>query len=275
MPRSRAVSTWSLHRTLGRYVTPDSAALGGPFMAGSDDDGGVALLDLPRELRRHGYDTVQIVHFHLPSRTPEYLARLRAALAEAEITLDTLLIDDGDLTDTAHADEIEAWLSGWLDTAVALGANRARLIGGRSAAPPEVVREIANRLRRLAAAHPEVRVVIENWLGLFPDGDAVLAMLDQTGEDIGLLIDLGNWTGPDKYDQLAHIAPRAETCHAKCRFTDGEPDADDFRRCLQILKDAHFDGPLALIYDGADDDEWAWLDVEQDIVASVFGPVRG
>lgn len=274
MPRSRAVSTWSLHRTLGRYVAPDSAALGGPFMAGSGTGEGMSLLDLPRELQRHGYDTLQIVHFHLSSRTPDYLARLRAALTESEITLDTLLIDDGDLTDTAHADEIEAWLDGWLDTAVALGARRARLIGGRSAAPPKTVRDIAGRLRRLTVAHPQVRVVIENWLGLFPDAAAVLTMLDLAGGDIGLLIDLGNWTGPDKYDQLARIAPRAETCHAKCRFTDGEPDADDFRRGLTVLADAHFDGSLALIYDGADDDEWARLDAEQEIVASIFDPSR-
>ena len=274
MPVSRAVSTWSLHRTLGRYVAPDSAALGGSFKEDLGGNGGMSLLDLPRELQRHGYDTLQIVHFHLPSRTPDHLAHLRAALAKAEITLDTLLIDDGDLTDTAHADEIEAWLDGWLETAVALGARRARLIGGRSAAPPETVRDIAGRLRRLAAAHPEVRVVIENWLGLFPDAAAVLAMLEETGDDIGLLIDLGNWTGPDTYDQLARIAPLAETCHAKCRFTDGAPDAEDFRRCLQVLKDAHYTGPLALIYDGADDREWAQLDVEQEIVASVFGAER-
>lgn len=268
---TRAVSTWSLHRTLGRFVGPDSATFGGPFMAPPEQSGGLALLDLPAQLKAHGYDTLQIVHFHLPSRSPEYLAQLRDALAAAEVTLDTLLIDDGDLTDPERADEVEAWIAGWLDTAVALGAGRARVIVGRTAPTPELVRSCAERLTRLAAAYPDVRLVIENWLGMFPDGAAVHDMLRETGDAVGLLVDLGNWRGPDKFEQLASIAPLAETCHAKCYRTADGLDTDDFRRGLQVLKDAGFSGPLALIYDGPDDDEWGMLDAEQEIVRSVFG----
>ena len=268
---TRAVSTWSLHRTLGRFVGPDSATFGGPFMAPPGQSGGVALLDLPEHLKAHGYDTLQIVHFHLPSRTPEYLGQLRDALEAAGITLDTLLIDDGDLTDPDRADEVEAWIGSWLDTAVALGANRARVIVGRTAPTPELVASCAERLTRLAAAYPDVRLVIENWLGMFPDGAAVHDVLRETGDAVGLLVDLGNWRGPGKFDQLASIAPLAETCHAKCYTTADGLDDDDFRRGLQVLKDAGFSGPLALIYDGPDDDEWAMLDAEQEIVRSVFG----
>lgn len=267
----RAVSTWSLHRTLGRYVAPESAALGGPIMSGPSGTAGLALLDLPAELKDHGYDTVQICHFHLPSRSAEYLERLRDALAAAGIELDALLIDDGDLTDRAHADQIEAWLDDWLGVAVALGATRVRLMAGRAEPTPELVKDCSQRLVRLATRHPEVRIVIENWLGMFPDGDAVQAMLRETGDSVGLLIDLGNWTGPGKYDELARIAPHAESCHAKCRLSAVGPDAEDFRQSLRILKDAGYGGPLALIYDGPEDDEWAMLDIEHDLVRGVFG----
>ena len=78
----RAVSTWSLHRTLGRFVAADSAAHGGRLFDFQSPAEGLDLLDLPAELRRHGYDIVQICHFHLPSRSPAYLGELRAALAE-------------------------------------------------------------------------------------------------------------------------------------------------------------------------------------------------
>lgn len=268
---TRAVSTWSLHRTLGRFVGPDSATFGGPFMDSPAESSGLSLLDLPTELKTHGYDTLQIVHFHLPSRSPEYLGHLRDALAAADIALDTLLIDDGDLTDPDRADEVEAWISGWLDTAVALGARRARVIVGRTAPTPELVQACAERLTRLAGDHPEVRLVIENWLGMFPDGSSVQNMLRATGDSVGLLVDLGNWRGLNKFDQLALIAPLAETCHAKCYTTAAGLDADDFRRSLTVLKDAGYRGPLALIYDGPSDDEWAMLDAEQDVVRSVFG----
>lgn len=268
---SRAVSTWSLHRTLGRFVGPDSAALGGPFMARSGDEpSGLALLDLPRELRAHGYNTVQIVHFHLPSHTPEYLADLRAALEAADIELDALLIDDGDLTDEANIERIERWLDEWLGVAVALGAKRARLMAGRAEPTPERITASARRLVMLAEAHPDVRIVTENWMAMMPDAAHVEALLAETGDTVGLLVDLGNWRGVDKYEQLAKIAPLAETCHAKCHTTEAGLDAEDFGRTLGILKDVGFAGPLALIYDGADDDEWAMLDAEYDLTRRVF-----
>jgi sugar phosphate isomerase/epimerase len=267
----RTVSTWSLHRTLGRFVAPDSASLGGPFMPAPAEPAGLALVDLPAALKRHGYDAVQICHFHLPSRSSSYLARLRHALETAGIVLEMLLIDDGDLTDSAHSDRVEAWLGEWLDAAIVLGAKRARVMAGRSAPTPELIRESARRLRRLAESHPGVRIVTENWLGMMPDAETVQAYLAETGDAVGLLIDLGNWKTPGKYDELARIAPLAESCHAKCHTACGALDGEDFRRSLRILRDAGYAGPLALIYDGPDDDEWSWLDAEYALVREVFG----
>lgn len=240
-------------------------------MAGPDDARGMALLDLPAALRSHGYDAVQICHFHLPSRSAEYLAQLRTALDDAGITLEALLVDDGDLTDPEHADQVEAWMSEWLRVAEALGATRVRLTTGHAEPTPERIRECAGRLARLAEAHPGVRVVIENWGGMLRDAQSVQTLLRETDGAVGLLIDLGNWHGPDKYAELARIAPFAESCHAKCRFRGAEPDAEDYRRSLQILKDAGYRGPLALIYDGPDDDEWAKLELEYGICREVFG----
>lgn len=262
---TRAVSTWSLHRTLGQFVAPDSNVQGGPFMAFPQASSGLTLLELPAELQRRGYDALQICHFHLPSRSSAYLDELRTALAESNIALDALLIDDADLA--------EAWIGEWLDVATLLGARLARVSAGKSVPSGDTVRESAGRLVRLAAAHPDVRIVTENWLGMMPDADTVLALLDATGESVGLLVDLGNWSGPGKYGELSRIAPLAESCHAKCHFTEHDADSDDFRASLQILKEVGYDGPMALIYDGADDDEWAALDTEYKVVRDVFGLV--
>lgn len=280
MTEHRAVSTWSLHRTLGSYCA--EASLKGARLQRSASEpttGAVPLLELPAQLRDHGYDTVQICHFHLPRRGAGYLGELRSALDDAGITLDAVLIDDGDLTHPTLADQHESWIADWLDTADELGARRARVIAGQQSPTPQRLGQSADRLRRLAAAHSGVRLVTENWLGLLPSAEPVRAVLDRAGDQVGLLIDLGNWTGPDKYDQLAAIAPAAETCHAKCHSApigDGSGpglsvslDAEDYRRSLQVLVDAGFDGPLALIYDGADPDEWAALDAEHAIVGEV------
>ncbi len=232
---------------------------------------GLSLLELPAELRAHGFETLQIVHFHLPSRDQAYLNELRAALDASGVTLDALLIDDGDLASPDGADAAEAWIGEWLDTAIALGAKRARVGAGKADPSPDTIRASATRLARLAASQPDIRVVTENWWAMLPDADAVLALLQETGDSVGLLIDLGNWSGPDKYEGLARIAPLAETCHTKCKFSASGPDCEDFRRSLQVLADAGFDGPLALVYDGPDDDEWTCLDIEYGIVTEVFG----
>ena len=78
-------------------------------------------------------------------------------------------------------------------------------------------------------------------------------VLDPTDGRIGFLVDLGNWKGPAKYAELAAVAGRAETCQAKVTTdAEGMIDETDFRRCLSILRDAGYAGPLALVYDGAD-----------------------
>lgn len=268
----RAVSTWSLHRTLGNFVASDSSVSGGRSKELPATEG-VSLLELIPQLATHGYDTLHLCHFHLASRDADYLASVCAALTSNGITLDTFLIDDGDLT-APDADAHEAWYGEWLDVAAAVGAQRARIGAGRAAPTPELLAASGERLARLAAAHPAVQVVTENWLEMTPDADSVLAVLDAAadaaGGGVGLLIDLGNWSGPTKYDDLAKLAPRAGTCHAKCHFTAAGPNEDDFRRSLTVLQDAGFDGPLALIYDGPDADEWTNLDREWDILTSVF-----
>ncbi len=261
----KAVSSWSLHRTLGSYRSGDAPGCSGPL---TPPGSGLGLLDLPAELARRGYDTVQLCHFHLPSRDRAYLDELRSALAASAITLDALLVDDGDLTDPAGDDE--AWISGWLDDAETLGATRARLIAGKQSPTPERLATSGQRLAALAERHPAVRIVTENWLDLTPGPDEVNAVLDAAGDRVGLLIDLGNWAAPEKYEQLAAIAPRAETCHSKCHFDADGPDRDDYLESLRTLRSAGYDGPLALVYDGSEPGEWDALEVQHVITTEIF-----
>lgn len=240
-------------------------------MEGGAGAPGLALLDLPPALQQYGYDALQICHFHLPATEPSYLATLRAALDDSSITLESLLVDDGDLTEPAQADRIDAWLERWVEVGEMLGATRVRVQVGRAAPMPEVIAACADRLAALADAHPDVRIVVENDRGTMRHAEAVQALLAATGGAAGLLLDLGNWDGPDAEENLARVAPLAETCHAKCRFIGSEPDAEPFRRSLRILKNAGYRGPLSLIYDGPDDDEWAKLELVSAMCREVFG----
>jgi sugar phosphate isomerase/epimerase len=269
MESRRAVSTWSLHRTLGNFVSDQSAVEGGRCLQLPDRPGGQTLLEILPELADRGFRTLQICHFHLESREPAYLQQLRDQLDASGIELEMLLIDAGDLM----AEDIDRqldWYNDWLEAAAMLGAKRARICAGRSAPTPERLRKSGQYLAQLAAEHPRVRIVTENWLEATPNAESVLNVLEAAGDSIGLLIDLGNWSAPEKYADLARIAAQAESCHAKCHFTAEGPDEADFKRCLAILHAAGFAGPISLIYDGPDPDEWANLEREWEIVVETL-----
>ncbi len=256
--RAAAVHAWSLDRTLGRFRAGTTT---GPA--------GLPLLELPAALRDHGYHTVQLCHFHLPHRDATYLAELRAALAEAGVVLDALLVDDGDLTHPSEAAREEAWISSYLADATALGATRIRVVAGQTRTDTAQADSSA-ALGRIAARAGDLRVVTENWRDVTRDAADVRAVLDPLAGAVGLLVDLGNWTGPGKYVDLAEVAPYAETCHAKAHWDGSDVDEVDYRRSLSSILDAGYSGPLALVYDAVGDDEWAGLAVQRAIVEDLL-----
>lgn len=256
--RAAAVHAWSLDRTLGRFRAGSTT---GPT--------GLPLLELPAALRERGYRTVQLCHFHVPHRDATYLAELRAALAEAGVVLDALLVDDGDLTHPDEAAREEAWISSYLADATALGATRIRVVAGQTRTGTAQADSSA-ALGRIAARAGDLRVVTENWRDVTRDAADVRAILDPLEGAVGLLVDLGNWTGPGKYADLAAVTPYAETCHAKAHWNGADVDEADYRESLSTILDAGYTGPLALVYDAADDDEWAGLAAQRAIAEDVL-----
>jgi sugar phosphate isomerase/epimerase len=264
-----SVSSWSLNRTLGSPPFFGADSDGPP--AASSSSNGLPLLELPKRIAEFGIGTMELCHFHLPSRDAAYLAQLRAALQAANVELWSLLIDDGDITHPQNAARDLEWIKSWIDVAAQLGAKNARVIAGKGEPTPENLAKSRQGLETLAqhAEAQDVGLLIENWFALLARPEDVLWMLDETEGRIGLNADFGNWSGPDKYDALSQIFPHAKGCHTKCRFiAPHQMDKDDFVRCLDLSRAAGFSGPHTLIYDGKDDDEWGHLALEREVVSS-------
>lgn len=262
--RRLSVSTWSLHRTLGQ-----PAGYGPGQEIPPPSQKGVPLLELPALLASFGIHTLEICHFHLPSRERGYLRELRAAMLDAGVEPFTLLVDAGDITDPQHGERDLAWIRGWLDDAAELGMARVRVIAGKAQPSDETISTSIRGLRQLADCADEVgvRVTTENWLTLMASPAHVLPVLHALEGRLGLCVDFGNWRGDEKYDDLAQLMSRAESFHAKCHFeADGSMDQDDFMRCLELTRAAPNAGPFTLIYDGPDADEWAGLEAERALV---------
>lgn len=265
-----SVSTWSLHRALGVTYPDAPGAPGDHTPVATYGPGSVSLLEVPERIAAMGITHLELCHFHLPGHDKGYLHELRAALDAAGVTLFSLLIDEGDITNPANATRDLEWVGNWIDTAGVLGAQCARVIAGKAqpdAAALELSRQGFEQL--VARAKPQgVRVMTENWFDLLSRPEHVLWLLDELEGEVGLCLDFGNWGGPTKYDDLEAIAPRAESCHTKAHFSaPGAIDAADYTRCLDITCAAGFSGVHTLIYDGPGADEWAGLTTEQEFVA--------
>ena len=238
MAVSIAVSSWSLHRLLTKH--------------------GLDLLDLPTELAARGYDAVELCHFHLPTLDEDYLGTLRDHLSNAGVRLQSLLIDDGDLSHPDESVKWETWIAEQIDVAAALGAQRARVIVGKQAFSEDGFVRAQGHLRTLAtrAKDQGVRLTTENWFPLLDTPETVHRMLDALDGDLGLCGDFGNWPRPRKYTDLPLILSRAETMHAKCEFTTGvQIDEPDFNACIDASLAAGFTSTYVIV-NGGPADEW-------------------
>jgi sugar phosphate isomerase/epimerase len=211
---------------------------------------------------------VELCHFHIASLDPVYLEELRDAFRASGVVIQTLLIDDGDITNRETRSRDMAWIHRWIDGAARLGAEHARAIAGKQKPTPDNIALGISGLKALAhsAATGGIKLVTENWFDLTSTPEAVYQVLDGVGSDLGLMADTGNWSGPTKYADLQSIFGRAELCHAKTSFSAGlKMDEADYRQCLEAAKRAGYQGPFTLIF--ADEgDEWAGLAAERKFI---------
>lgn len=268
-----AVSTWSLHRHLGTTYPHDLTTSAIGPVEETYGEGTESLLDLPSALANRGYRRMELTSLHLPSRDPVYLGELRDQLAVTGVALQTLLVDDGDITHPEHGARDTRWIAEWIDIGAELGAENVRVIAGKQRPGPETLNRSILALRELEEMSAgAVRIVTENWYALLSSPAEVKEVLDRLEDRVGLLMDFGNWSGNGKYAQLAEIAGRAELCHAKASFIDGDLDETDFGRCVDLSETARYAGPYTLIFDSElPVDEWDGLALERDFITARLG----
>jgi len=276
MPRL-SLSTWSIHRSLRIGYGPADGGIG-RLVPDQDEPGSHSLLAVPSRMAAHGANTLEICHFHFPSTDQSYLDELRTSLDESGVELFSILVDAGDITaeDMTQRDADLDWIRDWLDVAGGCGASHARIIAGQTDVEGTahgdwrdhpVIRMSADHLKMLAAYGQDcgVQVITENFRALTKRPEQVLAILDLCEEQVGLCADFGNYGGPTKYDDLTAILPYADAIHAKPEYQNGIMDRTDFNRCLDLSRDARFDGPYSLIFEGSSG-EWDHLNEIRDVV---------
>lgn len=248
-----SLAGWSLHK---RFRATDRA---------------LALVDFPQFTRDHfGLDAVELNNIFFASREPAYLRELVQSAERAKVRLLNIAVDEktADLSaddDAARAEGL-ALYARWIPVAKEIGCTAIRAnSGGKTITDrPRAIRHCIESFRRLADEGKKhgIAILVENHGGLSSDAASIVALIEAVREThgpdaIGSLPDFGNWPDDvDRYAELQKILPYAKAVHAKVLDIDANLNHPKFdhARCIQLTRQAGYDGYLGIEYEGEGDE---------------------
>jgi len=183
----------------------------------------------------------------------------------------------------------------WIDAAATLGAHAIR-VNTFGTNDPEIWKtSVVDGLKKLAtyAATKNINVLCENHGWLSSDADKLMqAITDVNMANCGTLPDFGNWCTkrkdaeekwgecaelyPDKYKGTALMMAAAKAVSAKSYDfdTNGNETTIDYKRMLQIVKDAEYTGFIGVEYEGSRLDETAGTKATRDLLLKAGREVK-
>jgi len=204
-------------------------------------------------------DGTELTSYWFPAEvTPEYLAGLkrRAHLAGLDVSggaiRNRFTLPAGPALDKEHA-HVRKWIDHYAD----LGAPVIRVFAGK---PPAGVSEdqaveyaVANFEKACAyAAKRGVILGVENH-DYFGEVGRMLRIVQAVKSPFfGVTFDSGNFHSADPYADLAKIAPYAVNAQIKVHIRRAGAKASepaDYKRIIQILRDANYSGYVTLEYE--------------------------
>lgn len=195
----------------------------------------------------------------MPINDPAKRKAFIQAVKDAGCTVRTVMVGkEGDLAtaDVAARKQAVENHKKWFDIAKEFGAVafRANTGGPSEGHTPDDVKRSAESFVQLAqwGKQAGVSVMIENHGGISGDPDAVVSIIKASGNLIRTAPDFGNFKPAIRYEGLAKLMPYAIAVHAKLFEFDaaGEEVRFDLPRCMQIVKDARWTGPLSIEFEG-------------------------
>ncbi|MGQ9454225.1 MAG: sugar phosphate isomerase/epimerase family protein [Armatimonadota bacterium] len=226
-------------------------------------EGKLDYLSVPAKLKELGIPGVAFNDIWMKSYDISYLDQIKKACADAGIKI-TGLICEGNmatLDDEAWNKQIET-NEQKMRAAAYLGASIVRLnLGGLG----EEAKDDTINAERVIAAFKKllplakelnIKMTIENHGGVSKKADTILKIIKATDPEwVGACLDFGNWPDEIRYSECEKLAPYAYHVHAKTHtFNDqGEDTNKDYKRLLQILKNANYKYAVSIEYEGPED----------------------
>ena len=257
-----SLAQWSFHKALG--IRGDEPTLDNLEFAGK-----------AAEL---GFEGVEYVSqfFKDKAEDEEYLTQMKDAASAAGVQSLLIMIDgEGGLGDTDEAKRQEAVANHhkWVKAAQFLGCHSIRVNAYGEGTEEEVAAAAVKSLGELAtfAKDYNVNIIVENHGGYSSNGDWMSGVIDKVGMDnCGMLPDFGNFCMKyddaenwydrkclDEYDRYKGVElfmKTAKAVSAKSHDFDeeGNETHTDYKKMLQIVKDAGYTGFIGVEYEGSE-----------------------
>ena len=230
-------------------------------------DKSLTLLDFPKLARDdYGVQTIELVSTFFESQTAKYLNQLREAIETAGVRVHNIAVDTGHLGNPdpmARKVDVEA-IKQWFHVARALGSSAIRVNTGEGSLD-DIMAGYEELLRH--AEESQVRLLIENHGGASSDPKVIEQILKRFDSKwFGACPDVQNFHGDTWEQGMRAMAPRSYAVHFKVTgydpsgrqewtARDGQPRRVDLKKCLAILKEAGYAGPINFEYNQAEEDE--------------------
>lgn len=209
----------------------------------------------------HGCEGAEVTSYFFPkSLTTDYLVQLRRHAFVKGLAISGTAIGNNFSHPKGEKRDAEIALTKqWIDRAAVLGTSHMRVFAGQT---KELSREEADKLVVLAleecsdyAGQKGIFLGIENHDAI-GSAEHLLKLIKQVNSRwLGVNLDSGNFRTENPYDDFAKIAPYAVNVQIKTeihRLGAKESEPADLAKKVKILRDAHYQGYVALEFEAKD-----------------------
>ena len=258
-----SLAQWSFHKALGRNAEGTST---------------MDNLDFAAKAAELGCTGVEYVNQFFKDKAEDeaYLGKMKQAAAEAGGQRVLIMVDgEGGLGNPDEAKRKEAVENHhkWVKAAKFLGCHSIRVNAYGEGTAEEVAAAAVDGLTQLATFAKEhgINVIVENHGGYSSNGEWMADVIDKVGLDnCGMLPDFGNFCEEyskeenwqdrkclkeyDRYKGVELFMKTAKAVSAKSHDfdEDGNETKTDYKKMLQIVKDAGYTGYIGIEYEGSE-----------------------
>lgn len=271
-----SLAQWSLHNSFfGDALANGFGAFGKALMTDPDSllRGPLNPIDFPTIARKdYGVDAVEFVNtfYFNKARNMEYMKDLKDRCNSEGVQPVLIMCDAlGDLgnLDTEARNKAVTNHHQWVDAAKYLGCHAIRVNAAGQGTADEVKDAAVQGLGALTEYGKAngISIIVENHGGYSSNGKWLASVMASVNDDhCGTLPDFGNFCIKrsadysecfeeyDKYQGIAELMPYAKGVSGKTHDFDenGDETKIDYRKALQIVKDAGFTGYVDIEYEG-------------------------